>query len=726
MEEQAAAASKLEQAALAYAAQGMHVFPLAPQGKTPLTAHGLDDATTDLMTIETWWARSPNANVGIRTGDIVVVDEDELGHFDTVATEAGWKIPETRVAKTGKGRHFYFTQPEGQRVRNTAGKLAPGIDTRGDGGYVVAPPSIHPSGAVYAWLSTVDPAQMPDWIASRLVRQQPERQPLPENIAFGTTPYGERALKDEIDNVASAPEGTRNHTLNTAAFALGQLVAGREVDSSDAWRSLEAAASHCGLPPTEVRKTLTSGFQAGLENPRSAPESRVAGNGQRPDLRVVREPEPKPPVAGAMFPVEPYPMFRENADVQFDFLVEDLWPVQSLGFIASEPKKGKTWLGLSLALSVAAGKMFLGQFVVQKPRNVMYLALEGQRKALNDRIGALARGHQIDPESDELSGLILSYRPRGLDLADKGWASELAAVANENNVELVIVDVLRNAARIKENDASEFAHFRILLEDTLRISSVALLHHFTKLSEISKERTPAERMSGSGAMFGALDVGMFITGSDDHARRLKISFDGRDIAMPDPISVYLEGDGTGPNRGLTFSDTAFWSYDIQEVQEDNVTAPPSAVVTWVRQQGGDVLMTDAVAHFKTTDDTMRKRKASLEAMGLKWEVVQEGKVKRVHLIDPEMIGEGVQEAADFTPEFTTEPNLLSGANTAETSGLQNRTDAPESLPIGSEESAHLQDVHAPDATDPFGIDPSPSGAGHLSEDPDSPTDLEWS
>ncbi len=707
MEEQAAAASKLEQAALAYAAQGMHVFPLAPHGKTPLTAHGLEDATTDPMTIETWWSRWPSANIGIRTGDLVVVDEDELGHFDTVAKEAGWKIPETRVAKTAKGRHFYFTQPEGQRVRNTAGKLAAGIDTRGDGGYVVAPPSIHPSGAVYDWLATVEPVKMPDWIASRLVRQQPERQPLPDIPLFGTTPYGERALKDEIANVANAPEGTRNDTLNTAAFALGQLVGGREIDQSDAWRSLEAAASHCGLPPTEVRKTLTSGFQAGLENPRSAPESSVQ---PRPDLRVVREPEPKQPVAGAMFPVEPYPTFRENADVQFDFLVEDLWPVQSLGFIASEPKKGKTWLGLSLALSVAAGKMFLGQFVVQKPRNVLYLALEGQRKALNDRIGSLARGHQIDPESDELSGLILSYRPRGLDLADKGWASELAAVANENNVELVIVDVLRNAARIKENDASEFAHFRILLEDTLRISSVALLHHFTKLSEISKERTPAERMSGSGAMFGALDVGMFITGSDDHARRLKISFDGRDIAMPDPISVYLEGDGTGPNRGLTFSDTAFWSYDIEDVQEDNVIAPPSAVVAWVRQQGGDVLMTDATAHFKTTDDTMRKRKPSLQAMGLKWESVREGKVNRVHLIDPEMIGEGVQEAADFTPEFTTEPNLPSGANTAETSGFDSRTDAPESHPLGSEESAHLQgDLHTRRTRPSTKVDPPPSG-----------------
>lgn len=714
--------SALEEAALDYAQQGMHVFALQPNGKTPLTAHGLDDATIDTMTIETWWSRWPEANIAIRTGDIVVVDEDRPGALDELALSIGETIPETRIAQTAAGRHFYFSQPEGQRVRNTAGKLAEGIDTRGDGGYVVAPPSVHPSGATYEWLSEAPIAPLPHWLAERLVRHQPERKPLPADLSFapGTTSYGQRALDLEIDSVANAVEGTRNDTLNTAAFSIGQLVAGGEVDPTDAYRSLEAAADAAGLPRLESQKTIRSGYNAGQAEPRSAPES----NALRPNLRVVREPEQKPqPMTGAMFPVEPFPIFSQNADIAYDFLVEDLWPVQSLGFIASEPKKGKTWLGLSLAISIASGRTFLGQFAVSKPRRVLYLALEGQRIALNDRVGALARGLGIEPES--LDDLIMSYRPRGIDLADPVWASELAAVANENNIELVVVDVLRNAARIKENDASEFAHFRILLEDTLRVSSVALLHHFTKLSEISKERTPAERMSGSGAMFGALDVGMFITGSEENARRLKISFDGRDIAMPDPISVYLEGDGSGPNRGLKFADTAFWSFDIEDVKEDNVTAPPQVVAAWVRGQGGDVLMTDAVAQFKTTDDTMRKRRASLEMLGIKWEAVRDGRVNRIHLIDPEIIGEGVQEAADFTTEFTTDTNLPSGANTAETSQVRNRTDTPETEPNGSVESADLQGDFT---TEPnrlsTRVEPPPSGRSTLgAESPSEDIDL---
>lgn len=716
--------SALEEAALAYAQQGLHVFPLQPNGKTPLTAHGLDDATIDLMTIETWWARWPEANVAIRTGDVLVVDEDKLGAFAAFAEGLGQTVPDTRVVRTASGRHYYFQQPEGQRIRNTAGKLAEGIDTRGDGGYVVAPPSVHPSGATYRFESDqVADAVLPDWAAERLVRQGAERKPMPDIPFLGTTAYGESALKQEIDAVATAAEGTRNHTLNTAAFALGQLVAGGEVDQTDAYRSLEAAADSAGLPQVEASKTIRSGFEAGLTDPRRAPETN--GVHPRPALRVVREAEKPQLQTGAMFPVEPFPTFSQNADIAYDFLVEDLWPVQSLGFIASEPKKGKTWLGLSLAISIASGSTFLGQFAVSKTRRVLYLALEGQRIALNDRVGALARGLGIEPES--LDDLIMSYRPRGIDLADPIWAAELAAVANENNVELVIVDVLRNAARIKENDASEFAHFRILLEDTLRVSSVALLHHFTKLSEISKERTPAERMSGSGAMFGALDVGMFITGSEENARRLKISFDGRDIAMPDPISVYLEGDGSGPNRGLKFTDTAFWSFDIEDVKEDNVTAPPQVVAAWVRGKGGDVLMTDAVAQFKTTDDTMRKRRASLELLGIKWEAVRDGRVNRIHLIDPEIIGEGVQEAVDFTTEFTTDPNLPSGANSAETSQVHYRTDTTETEPNGSVESADLQGDFT---TEPnrlsTRVDPLPSGQSTLGAESASDDDLDWS
>ena len=93
----------LADSAIAYAQnEGFYVFPLQAQGKIPLTPHGLEDATIDALTIETWWDRWPEANIAIRTGDIVVVDEDRPGALAELAAERGEQIPETRIARTGR------------------------------------------------------------------------------------------------------------------------------------------------------------------------------------------------------------------------------------------------------------------------------------------------------------------------------------------------------------------------------------------------------------------------------------------------------------------------------------------------------------------------------------------------------------------------------------------------------------------------------------------------
>ncbi len=700
----------LSDSAISYAqTEGLHVFPLQERGKVPLTSHGLEDATIDAMTIETWWDRWPNANVAIRTGDLLVVDEDRPGALSELAAEHEQTVPVTRIARTGKGRHYYFTQPATQRIRNTAGKLAPGIDTRGDGGYVVAPPSVHPDGGVYTWESTAPPAPFPEWMSALLVKPAP-KQTTP--FLGRSTPYAQRALEAEVHAVSVAAEGTRNDRLNTAAFALGQLVAGGELDEHDALSSLEAAARACGLPNAEASATIASGIVAGFAEPRRAPETNGATVRHLPAVRsIVDQP--------ARITVEPWLTFSRNSQAEMEFLIDGLWPVKSLAFIASPPKKGKTWLGLAAAISISTATTFISEFDVPQPRRVLYLALEGARQAIRARVGALSRGANLDPDSDDLANLDIAYRPRGINLADPEWSAEIANLAAENEYAVIFVDVLRNAARIKESDAAEFSLLRNLLEPALAHTSICLLHHFVKLSELSKERTPAERMSGSGAMYGALDVGIFITGSEDHGRRLRLEFDGRDIAMPDPLDVMLEGDGSGPNGSLLHEDRAFWHGDIPDIEADDVVAPALKVAAWVRKRGGDVLMSDAVAQFNTTDDTLRKRRAGIEALGVKWEHVREGRTVKVHLIDPEMIGEGDQIAAEFTPEDTTEPNLLSGVNTAETSHVHNRTDTPESHPLGSVESADLQGVFTPEPNRlPTGVPTSPSVASDSRPDSD--------
>src|SRR5438128_1578448 len=166
-------------AALAYAQRGWSVFPVhtivngqcscdnttcASPGKHPRTTHGVQDAITDTSTIEQWWTQWRDANIGIRTGAVsglVVLDVDPRHGGDASLEE--WKalyghdFLTTLISCTGGGGlHLFYAYP-GQPVRNKVG-LAPGLDIRGDGGYIVAPPSIHVSGNRYVW----DPAAHPN------------------------------------------------------------------------------------------------------------------------------------------------------------------------------------------------------------------------------------------------------------------------------------------------------------------------------------------------------------------------------------------------------------------------------------------------------------------------------------------------------------------------------------------------------------------------------------
>jgi hypothetical protein len=313
--------------------------------------------------------------------------------------------------------------------------------------------------------------------------------------------------------------------------------------------------------------------------------------------------------------VETWREFASKSTAEVPCIVDGLWPEGAIGFIASPPKKGQTWLALSLAISVATGTQYLARFPVPTARPVLYLALEGHRAALTHRVGALMRGAGLNPD-EELPNLHLSYKPRGINIADPGWAQHITDACAEINAQLVIVDVLRAAAVIKENSPEEFARMIANLSPLLDgVRSLALLHHFTKLSETSKERTPGERMSGSGAMYGALDIGVYITGSDNHARKLRVDFEARDIASPDGQGFELAGTGTGQNGGFNYGDKAWWT-PTEAPDEDDVSAPAEEVIEWLIQQGGEADEQEAAFAFDVSVKTISRRRSRLHEMGV--------------------------------------------------------------------------------------------------------------
>jgi hypothetical protein len=213
-------------AARRLAEKGLRVFPCQPMGKTPATLHGFKDATTDPGAIEAWWRRVPTFNVAIATGKvsgIMVVDIDnDDAEIEVKKLEAEYsELPPTVEVITAKGRHLFFRYPE-QEVRNSASKLAPGVDTRGDGGYVIAPPSVHPSGKRYCW--SVDSAnafaEVPQWLLDKITA--PAIVPGGVLAMPGGLPAMANGWADLIRGGAS--EGRRNDSI---ARLVGYLLRGR-------------------------------------------------------------------------------------------------------------------------------------------------------------------------------------------------------------------------------------------------------------------------------------------------------------------------------------------------------------------------------------------------------------------------------------------------------------------------------------------------------------------
>lgn len=185
----------LLEAALDYAEKGYPVFPCVVGGKQPITANGMLDATQDPEQIEEWWARWPEANIGLPTGQIIVIDVDDEATAWPGSNEYAAELAQTVVQRTPRGgRHYVYRMPEVEAYRSTAGRLAPKVDTRGVGGYIVVAPSVV-NGVSYAWVDDggLPPADQipepPEWLKAQLRDKQ---QPAPSEVRPEAIPKGKR------------------------------------------------------------------------------------------------------------------------------------------------------------------------------------------------------------------------------------------------------------------------------------------------------------------------------------------------------------------------------------------------------------------------------------------------------------------------------------------------------------------------------------------------------
>jgi hypothetical protein len=290
---------ELIESAWFYASRGWPIFPVVPArfdgegGKNPRIKGWQQLATTDHDQIVRWWDSMPTSNIGVLCGSqsgLVVVDVDYKpdrgidGHASLAVLEAEHgPVPlGPRVRRGIASTHVYFAY--NLRLGNSVGNL-PGIDVRAAGGFVVGAGSFHAaSGDRYAWMAGTAELPLPvipDWLVDALSKPRKPKKPKKTKLGQGPRPaptgttdsnpvkaYAAAALRAEVENVAAAEEGTRNSTLNNAAFALGTLVGASALDRADVEQVLLDAAFECGLPDEEAERTIASGLDAGVREPR--------------------------------------------------------------------------------------------------------------------------------------------------------------------------------------------------------------------------------------------------------------------------------------------------------------------------------------------------------------------------------------------------------------------------------------------------------------------------
>ncbi|MFB7255739.1 bifunctional DNA primase/polymerase [Streptomyces nojiriensis] len=286
--------------AISAAERGWHVFPLRPDDKRPaghperscprtgrcVGGHRTPEqrATTDHDLIAAAWTHAPY-NIGIATGPsgLLVVDLDTLkpndekgapdgvALFEALCERAGHAVPTTYRVRTARGgQHLYFTQPDGTRLGNTRGRLGTHIDTRGWGGYVVAPGSSTPDGA-YTVLDSITPTPLPVWLLDALT-PQPTAAPAALTPAHTSgRRLADVVLERETATVAGTSEGGRNDQLLKSVRAVGRFVAWGDLPRHAVEQAFQAAGEAADLPPAECRTTIRSALDWSLRTARPRP-----------------------------------------------------------------------------------------------------------------------------------------------------------------------------------------------------------------------------------------------------------------------------------------------------------------------------------------------------------------------------------------------------------------------------------------------------------------------
>jgi hypothetical protein len=253
-------ASPMLTSALWLVAQQMPVFPCkwdGPAAKGPLTPRGFKDASTKAAVVLRWWSTWPLALVGVPTGVKFVVVDADLQHEDAQRwlEDNRYRLPLTRTHATRSGgKHFLFAPDD--RLKCSASRLGPHVDTRGAGGFVIWWPS---TGLEVLHKDVLAP--VPEWITEALTPKPIELRPW----SLPSSPPSSASIRGALRVLAEAREGERNRALFWVSCRMAEAMRAGIITESEATGLLVSVGRQVGLLDREILRTARSGFQEGLQ-----------------------------------------------------------------------------------------------------------------------------------------------------------------------------------------------------------------------------------------------------------------------------------------------------------------------------------------------------------------------------------------------------------------------------------------------------------------------------
>lgn len=533
--------------------------------KRPLMDGGFKVASNDPLTIRQMFADRAASMIGMPTGSrsgLVVVDVDikNGAKGDDWLQEHAARLPPTRTHKTRSGGlHLIFRAPAGTEIRNSASRVAAGVDVRGEGGYVIVPPS-----PGYSVADQTDPAEMPAWLIERCLKptiveppREPERPRRHDDSVHGSR-YGLAALERECEIIERASPGVQEPALNDGALRMGSLVAAGVLDARYARDRLTEAGMRMSngdaswpWSRSEIADKVERAITDGARTPRSIKErerptrqrepyrpQEPASDEQEPQAEEAPQHE-QPQAKRNVFPLIRFSDIEPVADAK-DF-VQGTLTEGSAAVVYGESNAGKTFWTTDLALHVAAGLEWNGRRVEAGP--VIYVALEGG-SGFRNRVAAWRTEKGFEDASVPFFALCCPVNLLDPEADMPRFVETLRSVTDEcGPPKLVVIDTLSRALAGGDENSSEDMGALVRNMDEIRHEigcCVLFIHHSGK--------DAAKGARGHSLLRAAVDTEIEVKVEEGTGLKTATTVKQRELSKGDVFTFSLRVTEIGVNR----------------------------------------------------------------------------------------------------------------------------------------------------------------------------------